>query len=67
MDDDKSRVNNASPKAKGASESASTPSPADRADRNPEYTGQFLANELQKALSKLRFAEDLTKRDSVIL
>ncbi len=51
----------------GASESAATPPPADKTDQNPEYTGQFLANQLQKVVSHLVFIKSPTKRSRVIL
>ena len=66
MDDDNGKDNDI-PTNKGASESAATPSQADKADQNPEYTGQFLAGQLQKAISDVVFLKSLTKRARVIL
>lgn len=51
----------------GASESAATPPQADKADQNPEYTGQFLASQLHKTISKIDFIKPPTKRARVIL
>ncbi len=64
MDDAK---NNKVTEEMGAGGGLAAPPPADRTDRNPDYTAQFLERKLGFVLSRLVFRKKLTKRPRVVL